>query len=75
MSNEERKLLLLSLETIQNGLNDLEWKSRAVEKALRKHPDLYSEYQSSLEASRKEKLTVVAETVEALRRKLDQMGD
>jgi hypothetical protein len=72
MTNEERRLLLLSLEVIQNSLNDLEWKARAVQQALKGHPEMHAEYRRSLEAARKEKLTVVAETVAALRRELDQ---
>jgi len=72
MTQEERRLLLLSLEVIQNSLNDLEWKARSVETALRSHPDLFSEYRKSLATARKEKITVVAETVATLRRELDR---
>ena len=72
MSNQEQQLFLLALEAIEISLNELEWKARAVEKALQNHPALYADYQRFLEAARKEKITVVAETVATLRRELDQ---
>jgi hypothetical protein len=72
VSNDEQQLFLLTLKAVEISLNELEWKARAVEKALQKHPALYADYQKLLEAARKEKITVVAETVATLRRELDQ---
>jgi hypothetical protein len=70
MSNEEQQLFLLALEAIEISLNDLEWKARAVEQSLRNYPALYSDYQKSLENSRKGQISVVGQTVASLRQRI-----
>jgi len=71
MNDQDSELLGIALNTIQNSLNLLELKAIAVEKVLKeRHPTLYAEYERVLGNERQGSITVVAQMLEDVRKKL-----
>jgi len=71
MTKEDSELIGIALSTIQNSLNLLELKTIAAEKVLKQsHPKLYAEYERVLGNESQGSITVVAQMLEDVRKKL-----
>ncbi len=71
MTKEDRELLGIALSSIQNSLNQLEWKALAAEKVMKElHPVLYAEFQKALDNERQGTITVVAQMLGDMRKRL-----
>lgn len=71
MSDEERRIILTALETIETSLNLLETKAEIAEGLLAKtHPDLIVEYQRNVQTVLQGRLSASAQVLQQIRKKI-----